>query len=64
MFVVIMAEKDELARRLSAAVSRAINEALSQVEVRRQRVKADNLCFLSRSFKISSLVGFRLIADA
>ena len=59
-----MTEKDELARRLSAAVSRAISEVLSQVEVRRHRVKADYLCFLSRGFKISPLVGFRLIADA
>ena len=48
-----MAEKEELARRLSAAVSRAIGEALSQVEVRRHRVKGDYLGFLSRSFKLS-----------
>ena len=58
MFVIIMAEKDELARRISAAVSRAIREALSQVEVKRHKVKADFLCFLSRSYKISPLVGF------
>ena len=64
MFIVIMAERDELTPRLLAAVFRAISEALSQVEVRRHRVKADYLCFLSRSFKIGSLVGFRLIADA
>ena len=51
--IIIMAEKEELARRLSAAVSRAISEALSQVEVRRHRVKADYLGFLSRSFKLS-----------
>ena len=64
VFIVIMAEKDELMQRLLAAVFRAISEALSQVEVRRHRVKADYLCFLSRAFKISPLVGFRLIADA
>ena len=64
VFIVIMAEKDELTQRLLAAVFRAISEALSQVEVRRHRVKADYLCFLSRGFKISPLVGFRLIADA
>ena len=55
-----MAEKEELARRLSAAVSRAISEALSQVEVRRQRVKRDYLGFLSGA--LSSLVRSRLIA--
>ena len=48
-----MAEKEELARRLSAAVSRAISDALSQVEVRRHTVKTDHLGFLYRSFKLS-----------
>ena len=51
--IIIMAEKEKLARRLSAAVSRAISEALSHVEVRRHRVNANYLGFLSQSFKLS-----------
>ena len=51
--IIIMAEKEELARRLSAAISRAISEASSQAEVRRHRVKRDYLGFLSRSSKLS-----------
>ena len=57
-----MAETEELARRLSAVVSRAISEALSQVVVRRHRVKAGYLDSLSGA--LSSLARSRLIADA